>query len=67
MSEKSRCDGVNVAGYWKGYPCCNDAKHEHHGNKYCGIHLSIAIAQPGRMEKCAEQLAKRKSKEKDEG
>jgi hypothetical protein len=61
---ETRCDGVNVAGYWKGYPCANSGQHEHEGKTYCSVHLAIELKQPGRMAKCAAALAARREREK---
>lgn len=45
--ELKRCQARRTSGYWKGYPCSNDAKYEAtDGRVYCYAHIAKALENP---------------------
>jgi len=54
-----KCEGVKVSGYWKGWPCVNDAEYETaDGKHYCHAHYAIGLNHPERFEKAIKAREK---------
>jgi len=65
------CNGIQVSGYWKGYPCGASAKFKaSDGKMYCHSHYAVAENNPERFTKAIsdrEKWKSRQSKNKTEG
>ena len=63
------CEGVRVSGYWKGFPCGNNAEFTTpDGRHYCHAHYAIGLYHPERFEKAkksCERVMERNRKWKE--
>lgn len=41
MTDKKKCAGHRVSGYWKGYPCGAVPKYKKKGKWWCKNHLPL--------------------------
>ena len=60
----SKCAGVRVSGYWKGYPCGALTGLTHKGKHYCAAHYSIARNAPEKFALALDCLRRREAKER---
>jgi len=49
--KNSKCNGIRVSGYRKGYPCGAVAKYKGpDGKMYCHSHFAVISQEPNRMK-----------------
>lgn len=60
--DKTKCAGVKLSGYWRGYPCHSVPVDFVKGKPYCALHCYTAANEPERFEKARAAGLKREAK-----